>query len=216
MTYNYKIVNFDPQQGTIAVEFEGYQATNFMAPFLNGAYLTGQALDDYIQTLYPQVLLPEERMALVSTITGGEALTALLPPPVIATTEPPLVISVEPVKSVYNPGETIDAVITFDKPITLDTYLNIKLDAGPLETVYLPSATGATQATLTTLKAEGKNAESLEMFIGNTTANYTGPKYPGGVNFRDATISAKTMLNGLDRQDYVTSSAIGLIDETIL
>lgn len=215
MTYNYKIVNFDPKQGTMAIAFEGYEPVNFAAPFINGAYLTGQALEDYIQLLYPQVLPYEERAALLKNITGAAAIIAQLPPPVEATFIDPVVVSVEPTKSVYHPGETIDAIITFSGPITLNTFINIKTFAGPLETVYLPSQTGSVPATLFGVKTLGPNADFLEMHIGETTARYTGPKYPGGVNFRDANISAKTTINGVDRQEYVTSITISLIDETM-
>lgn len=215
MTYNYKIVNFDPKQGTMAIAFTGYEPVNFAAPFTNGAYLTGQALEDYIQLLYPQVLPHEERLALLENITGAAAIIATLPPPVEATFIDPVVISVQPTKSVYNAGETIDALITFSGPITLNTFINIKTFAGPLETVYLPSQTGSVPATLFGVKTQGPNADFLEMHIGETTARYTGPKYPGGVNFINANISAKTTINGVDRQEYVTSSTISLIDETI-
>jgi hypothetical protein len=157
----------------------------------------------------------EERLALLESITGAEAIIAQLPAPVEATFIDPMVTSIQPTKSVYHPGETIDAIITFSGPITLNTFINIKTFAGPLETVYLPSQTGSAPATLFTVKTQGPNADFLEMHIGETTARYTGPKYPGGVNFINANISAKTTINGVDRQEYVTSSTISLIDETM-
>jgi len=67
---NYKILAFDPEQGIITIKFDGYEALAFNAPFINGNYLNGEALENYIQTLYPQVLPYESRLALIQTISG--------------------------------------------------------------------------------------------------------------------------------------------------
>jgi len=82
MAYIYKIVSFDPQQGTLGIEFEGQEAYTYMAPFIDGKYLTATALHDYIQVLYPQTLPYEQRLALVQDLTGGEEILEYLPKPV--------------------------------------------------------------------------------------------------------------------------------------
>lgn len=82
MAYIYKIVSFDPQQGTLSIEFEGQEAYNYMAPFIDGKYLTGTALHNYIQVLYPQTLPYEERLALVQDLTGSEEIIEYLTKPV--------------------------------------------------------------------------------------------------------------------------------------
>ena len=74
MRYNYKILNFDPQQGLITIHFEGCEPLGFYAPFIDGAYLTGTALDNYIQTLYIQAIPYESRVALVQGISGAESI----------------------------------------------------------------------------------------------------------------------------------------------
>lgn len=83
MAYIYKIVSFDPQQGTLGIQFEGQEAYNYMAPFIDGKYLTGTALHDYIQVLYPQTLPYEQRLALVENLTGGDEIITYLPKPVV-------------------------------------------------------------------------------------------------------------------------------------
>ena len=221
---NYKILAFDPQQGIITIEFEGYEAYAFNAPFINGNYLTGQALEDYIQTLYPQVLPYENRVALVQTISGGEALTQLVQPPVpyIETTtpivpeQPALVVSVDPIKSTYYIGEAIEAIITFDKPIESNTFINIMLNIPSSPIIYMPNEYSSVGSSpLKPFKITGINGETLEMYIGDTTAKYTGPVYPGGVSYTQATISAKTVLNQRNNQPYVVSAPIQLISEPV-
>jgi hypothetical protein len=223
MRYNYKILNFDPQQGTITIVFEGYTALNFNAPFINGVYLSGQALDDYIQTLYSQVLPFEARQQLIQTITGSEAVASLVSPlqnaePEITanTLEQALVVSVEPVKSIYYIGETPEAIITFDKIIGPDTFINIKLDIKTELPLYVPSSTGAVPGSaISNGEISGINGEVLIMRLGDTTARYKGPVYPGGLSYNVATISAKTRFNTLDNQPYIDSAPIQLISEPV-
>lgn len=225
MTYKYKIINFDPQQGLITIQFEGYEALGFYAPFINGAYLTGQALDDYIQTLYPQVLPYENRLALVQSTTGAEALTALVVPfteyveqniATVAET-PALVVSVQPLKSTYFIGESIEAILTFDKPIGPTTFVNIMLQNTSSNIgIYLPSQYESVGPELFKPSIiSGNNGEKLEMYLGDTTAKYTGPVYPGGISYSEATISAKTVLNQIDNQEYITSGPIQLISDPV-
>jgi hypothetical protein len=224
MTYNYKIINFDPQQGLITIQFEGYEALGFYAPFINGAYLTGQALEDYIQTLYPQVIPYENRLALVQSTSGKEALLALVEPSglyVETSTStipetPALVVSVQPVKSTYFIGESIEAIITFDKPIGMTTFINISLNVKSNPPMYLPSQFAAVGPELFKPSIiNGNNGEKLEMYLGDTTAKYTSFPYPGGVYINEATISAKTILNQIDNQEYVTSGPIQLISDPV-
>ena len=221
---NYKILAFDPQQGIITIEFEGHEAYAFNAPFINGNYLTGQALEDYIQTLYPQVLPYESRLALIQTISGKEAILALVEPPApyVETTTtiipetPAKVISVQPVKSTYFIGESIEAIITFDKPIESNTFINIKLNIPSSPIIYMPNEYSSVGSSpLRPFKITGSNGETLEMYLGDTTAKYTGPVYPGGISYSEATISAKTVLNQIDNQEYITSAAIQLISDPV-
>jgi len=223
MTYKYKIINFDPQQGLITIEFEGHEAYAFNAPFINGAYLTGQALEDYIQTLYPQVLPYESRLALIQTISGKEAILALVEPPAsyveTATSTiletPALIVSVQPLKSTYFIGESIEAIITFDKPIGMTTFINISLNIPSNPIIYMPNQYDSIgPSPIKPFKITGINGETLEMYVGDTTARYTSPVYPGGISYTQATISAKTVLNRIDLQEYVTSGPIQLISES--
>ena len=224
MTYKYKIINFDPQQGLITIQFEGYEAYAFNAPFINGNYLSGQDLENYIQTLYPQVLPYENRLALVQSISGKEALLALVesPAPYVETTTtiipetPAKVISVQPLKSTYFIGESIEAIITFDKPIESNTFINIKLNIPSSPIIYMPNEYSSVGSSpIRPFKITGSNGETLEMYLGDTTAKYTGPVYPGGISYSEATISAKTVLNQIDNQEYVTSAAIQLISDPV-
>ena len=221
---NYKILAFDPQQGTITIEFEGHEAYAFNAPFINGNYLSGQDLENYIQTLYPQVLPYESRLALIQTISGKEAILALVEPPApyVETTTtiipetPAKVISVQPVKSTYFIGESIEAIITFDKPIESNTFINIKLNIPSSPIIYMPNEYSSVGSSpLRPFKITGSNGETLEMYLGDTTAKYTGPVYPGGISYSEATISAKTVLNQIDNQEYITSAAIQLISDPV-
>ena len=220
---NYKILAFDPQQGTITIEFEGHEAYAFNAPFINGNYLTGQTLEDYIQTLYPQVLPYESRLALIQTISGKEAILALVEPPAsyvetatpIVSEQPALVVSVEPVKFTCYIGEPQEVIVTFDKPITINTFVNIMLSIPSTTTLYMPNQYDSIgPSPIKPFKITGINGETLEMYVGDTTAKYTGPVYPGGISYTQATISVKTVLNQQDRQEYITSGPIQLISES--
>jgi hypothetical protein len=225
MTYKYKILNFDPQQGIITIEFEGSESAGFYAPFINGAYLTGQALEDYIQTLYQQVIPYENRLVLLQSITGAETLAALVAPPteyveqnIVTVAETPAkIISVQSVKSTYFISECIEAIVTFDKPIGPTTFVNIMLQNTSSNTaIYLPSQYESVgpelfKPTIIT----GNNGEKLEMYLGDTTAKYTGPVYPGGISYSEATIYAKTVLNQQDIQSYISSGPIQLISDPV-
>lgn len=81
----YKILYFQPEFGNIGIQFEGLPCYNYYAPYKNGAYLEGQDLDDAIQLLYPYT--QEERQAIAATLTGGEAIAAMVE--IQPTPEPP-------------------------------------------------------------------------------------------------------------------------------
>ena len=224
MTYNYKILDFDPQQGIITIQFEGYEAYAFNAPYINGNYLSGQELENYIQTLYPQVLPYENRVSLIESISGKEALLALVEPPTpyIETTTPivpeipALIVAVVPTKSTYYIGETIEAIIRFNKPVGMTTFVNVMLNIPGSGTMYMPSEFKALPVSpIRPFKYTGANGETLEMYLGDTTAKYTGPVYQGGISYTQATISAKTMLNQKDIMPCVISTPIQLISDPI-
>jgi len=226
MKHNYKILNFDPQQGLITIQFEGYEPLGFYAPFISGAYLSGQALDDYIQTLYIQAIPYESRPALVVGLTGAEYISNLVEPfpayvdsiteTTTALEQSALVVSVESLKSTCFIGDRPEALITFDKPVTMNTFVNIALNIPSIPILYMPSQYESIPgASISPYMFTGVNGETLEMYIGSATAKYIGPVYPGGVSYTQATISAKTVLNQRDNQPYVDSASIQLISEPV-
>ena len=74
MTKSYTVLYFNRECAEIGVQFEGKDCYNFPAPHKNGVYLTGQALEDAIQALYPYA--PEERQNLAATLIGGEEIAS--------------------------------------------------------------------------------------------------------------------------------------------
>lgn len=80
MAYAYEIKYFDREYGFIGVQFEGKDCYNFPAPQRAGVYMSGQELEDAIQSLYPQVLSAEERKAFFSTVSGGDDIQAKVQP----------------------------------------------------------------------------------------------------------------------------------------
>ena len=221
---NYKILAFDPEQGIITIKFDGYEALAFNAPFINGNYLNGETLENYIQTLYPQVLPYENRVALVQTILGKENLTALVETniPYVESSSPPivkypaLIVAVEPTKSVYYIGETIEAIIHFNKPIGAYTNVNVRLNIPGSGITYMPSQFKSLPVSpIRPFKYTSTTGETLEMYIGETIAKYTGPIYQGGISYTQATVSAKTILNQKDMQEYVVSAPIQVISDPI-
>lgn len=71
---SYEVMYFDRQNAYIGIKFEGLDCLNFRAPFKDGAYLTGQALEDAIQALYPYS--QEELAEMAATFTGGDEIAA--------------------------------------------------------------------------------------------------------------------------------------------
>lgn len=49
---NYKILAFDPDMGSITLNFEGYAPVAYQAPFVNGAYLSGKNLDTWVKAMF--------------------------------------------------------------------------------------------------------------------------------------------------------------------
>jgi len=74
MTRAYTVLYFNREYAEIGVQFEGLDCLNFPAPYKDGAYLEGQALEDAIQALYPAT--SEERQAIAATLTGGQDIEA--------------------------------------------------------------------------------------------------------------------------------------------
>ena len=104
----------------------------------------------------------------------------------------------------YYPGETVDAIIYFDGPITSDTYVNTKLTAGAYGSFYITSTTGAAVSP----GANGTGGEYIDLVIGASSAYYTGPTNPGQLNVLNATLSARTMTGtatGVQRQAYIVT-----------
>lgn len=84
MTHNYKIREFNTTNGTMVIEFDGIHPINFWAPNDGTSYLSGQALEDAIQALYPSWEVEQREKA--ANLTGAEAITALVEPTVPALT----------------------------------------------------------------------------------------------------------------------------------
>lgn len=76
MAHRYKVLYFDRSNSTFTVQFEGKEAYNFNAPFLDGAYLEGAALETAIQLLYPYTT--EEYADAQASVIGGEAIDAMV------------------------------------------------------------------------------------------------------------------------------------------
>ena len=116
----------------------------------------------------------------------------------------PTITSVVMQNGEYYPGETVDAIIYFDGPITSDTYVNTKLTAGAYGSFYITSTTGAAVSP----GANGTGGEYIDLVIGASSAYYTGPTNPGQLNVLNATLSARTMTGtatGVQRQAYIVT-----------
>ena len=82
MSSTYTIVAFDKTTATMSVAFPEQITYNYGAPRANGVYLTGDALEAYIQIINPAVPDSAEKTQAQnftddpSTITGGEEIQA--------------------------------------------------------------------------------------------------------------------------------------------
>lgn len=52
----YTILSFNRENGTMEIAFPGQTTYNYNAPRLNGVYLSGIELENYIQSLHPLFL----------------------------------------------------------------------------------------------------------------------------------------------------------------
>ena len=123
----------------------------------------------------------------------------------------PLVTSVVVQQGAYSAGYTVEAVINFSGPITADTYLNVRLFAGGYGNLYVPQFTssGGVAPTL----GYGYYGEVVTMYVGATSAWYSGPENPGQLQVNNAQIFAKTVTatsGGSDRQAAISSSTFKL------
>jgi hypothetical protein len=76
MSKEYRILRFEPEQGTMVIQFRGHWPYNYYAPIVNGAYISGETLETWVQSLYPYT--HEERVAMAATATGADAVQALV------------------------------------------------------------------------------------------------------------------------------------------
>ena len=74
MSKEYKILSFNPELATIVIQFRGQWPYNYPAPIVDGAYLTGDAFEVWVQSIYPYT--NEERQAIAATATGSESIQA--------------------------------------------------------------------------------------------------------------------------------------------
>ena len=56
MSFEYKTYAFDKSTATLTICFDGHEAMNYNAPRANGVYLSGDALETYIQNLHPTIM----------------------------------------------------------------------------------------------------------------------------------------------------------------
>lgn len=85
MTYQYKIRSVDTTNGTFVVEFDGLQPLNFWIPHDDTGFLTGAALEEAIQRMYPWDVQQKQKFA---SFTNGSEIQALVEAaPVPAPTE---------------------------------------------------------------------------------------------------------------------------------
>lgn len=75
MTHQYKIISADVKNGTFVVEFEGKRPLNFWIPHDDNGFLTGDALENAIQLMYPQDADLEPKF---TKFTNGAAIEALV------------------------------------------------------------------------------------------------------------------------------------------
>jgi hypothetical protein len=137
------------------------------------------------------------------SVSTGQSFSFTIPAYTVAGPAP-TITSVVMSAGIYEPGETIDAVINFSGPITSDTYVNTKLTAGAYGSFYITSTTGAVASP----GGNGTGGEYIQLTIGTTSAQYTGPANPGQLNVLNATLSARTMTGtatGSQRQAYITT-----------
>ncbi len=119
----------------------------------------------------------------------------------------PLITSVTILQARFYAGETVDAQINFSGPITSDTYINIRIDAGIFGSLYYPSNGGAAQSYTT-----GQYGDYVVISLGTYSGYYAGPQVPGGYPEQyGCRLYAKTVnSSGTQQQAYVSSLAFVL------
>lgn len=81
MTYQYKIRSVDAANGTFVVEFDGLNPLNFWIPHDENGFLTGEALEEAIQKMYPWDAQQSERFASFTNGSEIESLVESAPTP---------------------------------------------------------------------------------------------------------------------------------------
>lgn len=74
----YTINSFDSTSGTMVIQFEGLKPMSFFAPHDGTSYLTGDALDSAIKTMYPQQAIDAQNT--IANLQGADAIKALVAP----------------------------------------------------------------------------------------------------------------------------------------
>lgn len=81
MTYQYKIRSVDINNGTFVVEFDGLNPINFWIPHDETGFLTGEALEAAIQTMYPWDIQQKQKFASFTNGSEIESLVEAIPVP---------------------------------------------------------------------------------------------------------------------------------------
>jgi hypothetical protein len=125
-----------------------------------------------------------------------------------AASSAPLVTSVVPDGEYKFAGEGVNLIIYFSGDITADTYVNIKIEAGPFGTLYYPYNGGAGGD-----RTPGQYGDYVVLNVGQSFGYYAGPVNPGGAYVTGVTAYAKAVTaGGGDRQGYVQSPYLITLD----
>jgi hypothetical protein len=194
--YTYRVTKADGSGGTYNEDTNNSPSCGYVAPPAAGTLLSEYCVG---YTRYGQYANGSGG-SYHQVIQSNAPSCGYTPPGAVA----PLVTSVTMTSGIYEPGETVDAIINFSGAITADTYVNMRLTAGAYGSFYITSSTGAVAPP----GGSGTGGEYLELTVGTTSAYYTGPTNPGQLNILNATLSARTMTGtatGSQRQAYITT-----------
>lgn len=77
---NYKISAFDPERGSITINFEGYTPVAYQAPFVDSAYLSGANLHMWIKGLFSSFAYSDIEVAapVYSEVSNADAVSAMV------------------------------------------------------------------------------------------------------------------------------------------
>lgn len=67
----YRILAWNPTDGTATVQFSGFMPLNYALPIADNGYLSGEAFEAWVQSLHPQA-----REVDFSKVEGGEHISA--------------------------------------------------------------------------------------------------------------------------------------------